>query len=139
MDADFPPCVRRQKLTTFSQDGTKAKVWRCMEGTAEKANQDVIPADCIQCAVRLAVLKSNEDYRPPFPVPKGLAKRPDTEPRADGFIPCDLRLVAVAPTCCGGTKELRICDNDEAHHYKGEVTPVICSQCPVRRDASKGA
>ena len=139
MDAEFPPCVRRQKLTEFQKDGGKAKIWRCMEPTAEKANQNVLPADCLQCAVRLAVLKSNEDYRPPFPIPKGLAKRPDMEPKRDGFIQCNLRLVAVAPTCCGGTKELRVCNNDKAHHYQGEVTPVICAQCPVRRSRQTGS
>lgn len=133
---EFLPCGKRLRLTQFNADGSKGTINRCSEKTAPKANQDVLPADCQECPVRSAVLKAAIDagtYKPKaFDMGRAVkGKRKDGG--GEGFVPCTERLVVLLAACCGNTIERRICNSPDSVNLGAEVTPVICSQCPVRK------
>lgn len=132
---DFLPCGKRLRLTQFNADGSKGVIYRCSERTAPKANQDVLPGDCQECPVRSAVLKAAVEAG--SYVPKGFSgpvkgKRKDQG--GDGFVPCSDRLVVLLAACCGNTLERRVCNSSDSPNMGSEVTPIICGQCPVRKN-----
>lgn len=138
-DGDFLPCAKRLELVQFNADGSKDRVHRCAEPTAEKANQNVTPVDCAACPVRRASLAKSLADKTFTPVHKfdgrgARARYPDRG--GDGFPSCADRLVVEMPVCCGQTIERRICNSLDCVYFQGEVTPVICAQCPVRRTAA---
>ena len=65
----FLPCAMRTQLTAFAKDGTKRKVQRCGEPTADHNTKDVTAEVCESCPVRAEVtLKAMElnRYKPPL-------------------------------------------------------------------------
>ena len=52
MNDAYKPCSARKSLIMFHRDGTKPRVQRCHESTAEKHGLNVLPADCSACTVR---------------------------------------------------------------------------------------
>jgi len=127
---DFPPCPARQKMVSFNADGSKTPLFRCTESEAEFAHQDVTPSDCDACPLREDLTKKAGER---IPVIQYTKKAKDTS--CDGFLPCEDRIVIDVPSCCGQVYNLRMCESLASHLYKKEVSPVICSQCKVRREA----
>jgi hypothetical protein len=126
-NSDFVPCPSRQKIIAFHADGSKTPVFRCTEGAAPKGHQDVQPADCKACPLRSKLLAS-EPLQPHTVDVRALPV--DSKPA--GFLPCDSRVVSTRKLCCGNVLQYWACSNDESTHYRLEVTPVVCSSCPVR-------
>lgn len=126
-EADFPPCPRRQRLVMFDADGGRGHVFRCTEQTAPTANQNVGVLECDICPVRRSLLDGV--YTPPTRKVAGDVK-PDGG--GAGFVPCDARGVVTVKACCGLSRTIRVCQNDECHYFQGEVSAAICASCPVR-------
>lgn len=127
---EFLPCMKRQKMTTFDQDGSKVAVFRCTEPEAKKGYQDVIPEDCQACELRKEVLRKEVERRP-----NKKAKDAERKPVSPGFVSCQDRLV-VKQTCCGGSvREMWICDSMNSAFYQKEIGPPDCADCPARRAA----
>lgn len=127
----YPPCARRQSLILFNQDG-QARKERCLEQSAEKANQDVVPEDCAACPVRVELLqvdKKSGRYKPPTTIPAlvQFIDRPD--PGGDGFPDCPHRMIANVPGCCGRVTTVRVCNSVDAARYGADTTPAICREC----------
>jgi len=126
-ETDFPPCPMRTRLVMYAADGTKQHVFRCTEASAPAANQNVTPEVCAECPVRRALL---DDVH----IPPTKRVREETKPDkgGDGFVKCSSRGVVEGSMCCGSTRLIRVCLNDNCHYFQGEVSPNICASCPVR-------
>lgn len=135
--ADFLPCSARKPLTQFQKDGTKRRVQRCWEQTADKFNQDVKPSDCEACPVREEITRRamrETGYTPPMvaEIRQVYSSRKDTEPLA-GWEPCTERNVVTIGGCCNQRSELRVCDCVSCFRLGSEVSKHICQQCPDRK------
>ena len=126
-EADFPACPKRTRLVMFTADGSKDHVFRCTEQDAPVANTDVTPDVCLACPIRQTLM--SVDYVPPS---KRLEGKPKPDHGGDGFVKCELRGVVTVKACCGATRTARVCQNDLAVYYQGEVNQSICANCPVR-------
>lgn len=121
----------------FQKDGTKTRVQRCHEPTAEKHGFDVLPVDCSACPVRkeitAAALRSAE-YKPPLvaDIRDVKAKTKDVEPPKH-WEPCQDRNVVAVGGCCGAVIEIRVCDSLDCFRLGSEVNSSMCSACPHRR------
>lgn len=133
----YAPCAKRQQLTAFKKDGTKAKVNRCTEPTAEHHMSNVDPVHCAECPVRdlvtRAAIRANE-FKPPLATTTHQiqSKKKDTNPPKP-WLPCADRDVAGVAACCGGVTEIRICDSSDCFRMGSKVTADICSSCPFRK------
>lgn len=134
---DYQPCSARKPLTMFRKDGTKTRVQRCHEPTAEKHGLDVLPVDCSACPVRkeitAAALRSAE-YKPPLvaDIRDVKAKTKDVEP-PKSWEPCQDRNVVAVGGCCGSVIEIRVCDSLDCFRLGSEVNFSMCSACLCRR------
>lgn len=133
---NFPTCPARTRLTLWAANGEKSHVWRCTAQEAEKANQNVVPADCTDCPVRRVLVRDVKRHVP-------ATKRPPRDHRAalaadkggDGFPDCQKRLfMEIKPTCssCSKPVKMRICGEDKSPYFEGTVSPENCSSCPFR-------
>ncbi len=134
---EYKPCSARKSLTMFHRDGTKERIQRCHEPTAEKHGSTVLPADCSVCPVRkeitAAALRSTE-YKPPLVAElrdvRGAVK--DVEP-PESWAPCQDRNVVAIGGCCGSVVEIRVCDSIDCFRLGSEVSLSMCLACPDRR------
>lgn len=134
---EYPPCASRQQLTAFRKDGTKERIQRCAEHTAELFQKDVSPTDCESCPVRKSVtMKAMEakSYQPPLAdkIYSVATKKPDTKAPTP-WKPCKDRQLATIDGCCGAGKvEIRICNSADCFRLGSAVSPEICMTCPLR-------
>ena len=133
MTEGYKPCSARTQLIAFRADGGKDKVQRCGEDTAPKAFKDVTPEDCADCPVRKVVLQAAVARKDYVKTPIKNAIREEPAPAEPGFVKCEDRLAVIVPTCCGKTGKRFICNSTDCHHYKGEITPVVCAACPFKK------
>ena len=134
---DFPPCSARQSLVQYHKDGTKDRVQRCTEPTADNMGLNVIPSDCEECPVRKAITKAAWDrgsYKPPLV--KDVAKiqgfQADDNPDAP-WLPCKDRQIVRIGSCCGKWKEIKMCNSLECFRLGSQVNPEHCRECPLRK------
>lgn len=138
--SDYPLCPARQRLTVWGSDGSKQYNQRCTEQTAEKANQDVSPSDCLDCPVRALIVRDDSRH-PPAKKVRDDGNRADLRPDkgGGGWPKCDKRLIMrVANPCstCSKTVNLRLCNCDLTPHYGGKVSKDICKACPFRSNTT---
>lgn len=130
---EFKPCSARINLVAFRADGGKDKVYRCSEPTSPHPNQDVTPEDCDSCPVRVAVLEAAVAGRTFVRSPLAVYPKKVDANASEGFLACLDRVKVQRPACCGQFTEHRLCNSMQSPLFGEEVTPVMCSQCPVRR------
>ena len=137
MNNDYQPCSARKPLTMFHRNGSKTRVQRCHEPTAEKYGLDVLPANCSICPVRkeitVAALRTTE-YKPPLVKDirnvQGTTK--DINP-PEPWLPCQDRNIVIISGCCSSVKEIRVCDSADCFRLGSEVTESMCRDCLHRR------
>lgn len=134
---EYLPCETRQRLVKFGKDGSKTRVERCAEPKAEPYGQDVTPADCSACPIRVEVTKlaiRSREYTPPqiADIAKVKESKRDTSPPAP-WVSCEDRILATLHSCCGTTVDARVCDSADCHMRGGQVTPELCRACIFRR------
>ena len=126
-EADFPACPKRTRLVMFAADGSKDHVFRCTEQDAPAANTNVNPDVCSACPIRSQLMTVN--YTPPS---RKVTEKTKPDRGGDGFVKCEMRGVVTVTGCCGMTRTARVCENDRAVYFQGEVNQSICANCPVR-------
>jgi len=135
---DYQPCAKRTGLVAFQKDGTKLRIQRCTEPTAENNGLDVLPSDCAECPVRALVTKAallTHEYKPPLfaDLHTVISTKNDLTPPPQ-WKPCRDRHVVEAAACCGGQVEHRVCNSVDCFRIGSAVSPEICSSCVYRKE-----
>lgn len=137
MPDDFLPCPARRAIVQFQRDGSKNTVQRCTSPTAPFMGQTVDAADCAACPVRDLVNQAFNErvkFNPPLVAEVATVRgcKPDANSPAP-WVPCvDRNLVAIG-SCCGNSKEIRVCDSPECFRLGSQVTPEQCQACQYRK------
>ncbi|MHC4120133.1 MAG: hypothetical protein ACYSWO_21780 [Planctomycetota bacterium] len=136
--SEFLPCSKRQSLVAYQRDGSKLRVQHCAEEKATKGGQQVEPKDCKACEIRGTILRkaiSVGTYKhatPPNLI--GPSKSEADREKSGLWPPCNDREILTFKSCCGGTRQAKVCRSVNCETFGGEVSPVICTACAVREE-----
>lgn len=130
---DFLPCDKRQKMVHFGKDGSQKRVQTCTDPEVDAG--EVTPEVCQACPLRRftkpTTLPTPAQLNKLGEVRRILKTDPDTA-ALDGYPACPFRLKATAALCCNERSYHRLCDNVDSQFYGVEVSPSICSACPLK-------